>query len=422
MTKLRFTLAVAIVAALLVPVGSADGQEGSGYETRSRMGSIRFPVEVRAIPGGDDGGRLEVTYSVTHEALVFLREGGGFEAAYELTIILLDGDRQIAGDSWRREVRVGTYEETSSRKVAIKETLVLDAPPGRFVIRIMLESTNTRAFGLYEDVIEIAALSPGSLTVGTVVFERRSAASGSDSVGYEPNPERVFGEDFPHARARFPVYGSPGTEYVIEHSVLWQTGDREKSSRDTVVQTELSTEHTFDFGVLDLEVGYYLYEVRLRPLGDGDGSSGKARFSVITSPKSWGDDFEKMLAQVSIVASRDEYDVLIEAEPEDRDAAWEEFWRGRDPSPGTPENEFRDEFMRRLAYVNTHFRTIIEGWQTDMGRIYIEYGAPDDIDSQPIGKMLNAWEIWFYYEHHTKYVFVDREGFGEYKLVEASRI
>ncbi len=422
MTKTRITLAVALVAALLFPVGSAEGQQGGGYETRQRTGGIRFPVEVRAIPGGEEGGRIEVTYSVTYEDLVFLREGSGFVAAFELTVILYDGGRQIAGDSWRREVEVETYEETSSRKVATEETLVLEAPPGRFVLRVRLESTNTRAFGLYEDVVEVPALSAGSLTVGTVVFDRGRAVSEGDSVGYVSNPERVFGEDFPHARARFPVYGSPGTEYVIEHTVLWQTGDREKSSRDTVVQKDLSTEHTFEFNVLDLEVGYYMYQVRLRPLGDGDDASGKARFSVITSPRSWGENFEKMLAQVSIVASRDEYDVLLDAEPEGREAAWEEFWLGRDPSPGTSENEFRDEFMRRLAYVNTHFRTIIEGWQTDMGRIYIEYGSPDDVDSQPIGKMLNAWEIWFYYEHHTKYVFVDREGFGEYKLVEATRI
>lgn len=422
MTSMRLTLVLALVAVLLLPVGSADGQQGGGYDTRQRTGGIRFPVEVRAIPGGEEGGMLEVTYSVTHESLVFIREGGGFVAAFELTIILFDGNRQVAGDSWRREVEVETYEETDSRKVAIKETLVLDAPPGRYTLRVRLESTNTKAFGLYEDVVEVRALSAGSLTVGTVVFDRAHAESRIDSIGYVSNPERMFGEDFPHARAKFPVYGAPGTEYSLEHSVLWQTGDRERSRRDTVVQTDLSTEHTFEFNVLDLEVGYYVYEVRLRPLGDGDDSSGRARFSVITSPRSWGENFEKMLAQVSIVASRDEYDVLLDAAPEDRDAAWEEFWLGRDPSPGTSANEFRDEFMRRLAYVNTHFRTIIEGWQTDMGRIYIEYGQPDDVDSQPIGKMLNAWEIWFYYDHHTKYVFVDREGFGEYKLVEATRI
>ena len=42
--------------------------------------------------------------------------------------------------------------------------------------------------------------------------------------------------------------------------------------------------------------------------------------------------------------------------------------------------------------------------------------------AKPIGQMLNAWEIWYYYSDHTKYVFVDREGFGEFVLHEVSRI
>jgi len=57
-----------------------------------------------------------------------------------------------------------------------------------------------------------------------------------------------------------------------------------------------------------------------------------------------------------------------------------------------------------------------------MGRVYIQYGEPDDVDSQPVGRMLNAWETWYYYSEHTKFIFVDREGFGEYTLVEKSRI
>ena len=75
------------------------------------------------------------------------------------------------------------------------------------------------------------------------------------------------------------------------------------------------------------------------------------------------------------------------------------------------------------GYILHAFETCtIEGWRTDMGRIYIQYGEPDDIESQPVGRMLNAWETWYYYNHHTKFIFVDREGFGEFVLVEASRI
>jgi GWxTD domain-containing protein len=129
-----------------------------------------------------------------------------------------------------------------------------------------------------------------------------------------------------------------------------------------------------------------------------------------------------MIAQISYVASRDEVERLLDTAPEERDEAWQAFWDSRDPDPSTTENEFRTEFLRRLGYVNTRFRSVVEGWQTDMGRIYIQYGEPDDVDSQPIGRMLHAWETWYYYSEHQKFVFVDRDGFGEFRLIESSRI
>ena len=129
-----------------------------------------------------------------------------------------------------------------------------------------------------------------------------------------------------------------------------------------------------------------------------------------------------MIAQISYVATRTDIDRLLDAPPELRDEAWEAFWARNDPDPGTEHNEFRDEFLRRLGEANTRFKSVVEGWQTDMGRVYIQYGEPDDIDSQPMGRMLNSWETWFYYGEHTKFIFVDRDGFGEYTLVETSRI
>ena len=50
-----------------------------------------------------------------------------------------------------------------------------------------------------------------------------------------------------------------------------------------------------------------------------------------------------------------------------------------------PENEFREEHYRRIAYANEHFAAGKPGWKTDRGHIYIAYGKPDSIDSHPSG-------------------------------------
>jgi GWxTD domain-containing protein len=70
---------------------------------------------------------------------------------------------------------------------------------------------------------------------------------------------------------------------------------------------------------------------------------------------------------------------------EERDAFIEQFWLRRNPNPDSPDNEFREEHYRRIAYANEHFAAGKPGWKTDRGHIYIAFGKPDSIDSHPSG-------------------------------------
>jgi GWxTD domain-containing protein len=67
-----------------------------------------------------------------------------------------------------------------------------------------------------------------------------------------------------------------------------------------------------------------------------------------------------------------------------------QFWMRRDPTPGTPENEVKEEHYRRIAYSNERYGTIdLPGWKTDRGRLYITWGPPDEIESHPSGGAYN---------------------------------
>jgi GWxTD domain-containing protein len=70
---------------------------------------------------------------------------------------------------------------------------------------------------------------------------------------------------------------------------------------------------------------------------------------------------------------------------EERDAFIEQFWLRRNPNPDSPDNEYREEHYRRIAYANEHFAAGKPGWKTDRGHIYIAFGKPDSTDSHPSG-------------------------------------
>lgn len=108
----------------------------------------------------------------------------------------------------------------------------------------------------------------------------------------------------------------------------------------------------------------------------------------------------------------------------------ERFWRVRDPNPQTPENEFKIEYYRRIAFANKFLKSSsIPGWRTDRGRIYILLGPPNEIrqDFRPSGSFLTAsnavTEIWSYMglpgkklPYSLEIAFVDKFGTGDYVL------
>src|SRR5438445_1837406 len=53
------------------------------------------------------------------------------------------------------------------------------------------------------------------------------------------------------------------------------------------------------------------------------------------------------------------------------------FWARRDPTPGTPDNEFREDFQRRVAYADQNFTVgKVRGALSDRGKALAVFGPP----------------------------------------------
>lgn len=103
----------------------------------------------------------------------------------------------------------------------------------------------------------------------------------------------------------------------------------------------------------------------------------------------------------------------------------EAFWARRDPTPGTPENEYQIEHYRRLHYANKFFGAGRPGYKTDRGQIYIILGPPDEVDSAPMGRNMHQYptEVWLYrapphpsLPQNLEIAFVDTRSIGEYEI------
>ena len=110
--------------------------------------------------------------------------------------------------------------------------------------------------------------------------------------------------------------------------------------------------------------------------------------------------YRKWLEQdVVYIITPKERDVFLQLDSDrDRDIFTTAFWKQRDPTPGTPKNEFKDEHYRRIAYANQWYGrdTPTPGWRTDMGRIYIILGEPKSVEKFENLFDVFPTQIWFY--------------------------
>ncbi len=119
---------------------------------------------------------------------------------------------------------------------------------------------------------------------------------------------------------------------------------------------------------------------------------------------------------------------------EEREQFVEQFWLRRDPTPDSEENEYKEEHYRRIAYANEHYASGIPGWRTDRGRIYIQFGPPDEIEShssggsyeRPMSEGGGETETYPFEQWRYRYIdgigqeirieFVDKTMSGEYRM------
>jgi GWxTD domain-containing protein len=129
--------------------------------------------------------------------------------------------------------------------------------------------------------------------------------------------------------------------------------------------------------------------------------------------------------EVVWIISKTERDVFLDLKSDvERDRFMQSFWEARDPTPGTPQNEYKDEHYKRIEYANAKFEEGTgPGWKTDRGRIYIQLGPPGQILDWLNDYQLYPVVMWFYsgrtrpgLPNSFYLLFWQREGIGGFKL------
>jgi len=373
---------------------------------------------------GNGQTRLEVRFGLVNDVLQFTLKDDNYHASYEGTLGISDANENlVASRIWKNNLYTHSFAETNDRLHLNEERHRFFLSPGDYEIKLEVVDLVTRRRLRREYPLVVKPFPSDSLQLSSLVVGRmNSSADRHDSLEY--NFVSLLTDEVANQGVYYEVYGvKPSDTLDIEYRLQdWK--DRVLEEWSATVPVTDTTVRRFD--KLDGKLKYQgpqSLTISITAHGEQARATTNFRFQTIKLPAgvevATVDNRELSYRPLHYIARRDEFNRMAESKPTLRDSLIEEFWRERDPTPGTVANELRDEFYRRVLFADTRFSVHgldKAGWETDRGRIYIIHGPPEEVHHQLQENGKAPYEIWFYPKQDRYFFFQDKNGSGDFQL------
>lgn len=431
---------------------------------------LQMDVDHASFAYDEDHSLLEVYMAFGVASLSFEREDEHFAARLPLELaVVRDTDTTLAGTPqdpvWQDSVSL-SFSLSDTADVTPEQFFLyqLRAPvrPGEYELRVVVPEDDARARQSLElrrqvrvpDYTQSDLVGLSDITLATSI-ERggdRDDRFYKNGLIIRPNANQVFGRGLSHLFYYVEAYhadeiATAGDRYTLFTYVagvnrsqplpdLQRREQREARSPDVLVGS---------FNVEELPTGPYFLHVALLNEDNEAVVEQSRKFFVynpgvernerVASPLSFEsspfagmpeEEVDEALAHIEVIATDAELQRIDNlGELDEKRRFLMSFWQKRDPEPSTPVNEYRDAFYRRVQYANDRYTNAYDdGWETDRGRVYIEYGTPGQVEPRLYERDMLPHEIWEYNnipgEGQAIFVFADQEGFGDFRLLHSS--
>lgn len=434
--KLYTAVSVCLLAALaFVAVGDAMAEDFPMRSDVDGRGDLYLEIDQAQFQSADfSTNRLEIYYKIYNDGFAFKDSAGVWSATYDLMITLYDNDGvQVSRFEKQGALKAASERQTLSRSDFLTSMTAFDSlPDGKYRVNVYLTDAAGSGTATLEYETKIRQLRQSVPTLSDILFAFSAGSQGNDPHLFDrgnllvvPSVSRSYGSV---TNDRLLVYmelyrGDSDEDKVVIETKIRNDGNK-MMYRDTLTATlkEPITRQLREFSLADYPPGKYDIEIRLRGRRFKELEKQVGGFHILWDQAALiQHDFETAIGQLDYISKPGELDSLKAAQtPESRRRAFEQYWKDKDPTPGTEENEVKHEFYRRVNYANFHFSVMRRpGWKTDRGRIYIQNGAPDQIDDVPMSPSDPPYQRWHYYQdgRYRRFTFVDENYDGEYRLI-----
>lgn len=369
--------------------------------------------------------RLDLYVKITNDELQFVKsEDEKFRAEYEVSAMVYDETGGIVDDRiWKEEVIANNIEESSSIHMFGVSKASFSLPPNEYQVSVGLQDLETLRTGHQKVSILLRDFSKEELSVSDILYLDYVSVGKDGTLNIRP---KVSGEKRAKSKlyAYFEIYSVPESDSANVAFEVFSPKERPVQKGEYWIKSHgLITQDVIEIDGDALPHGQYKMKIRIEYNGESVSIERPFKWYWEGLPVAFS-DIKAAIEVLKYIASKDEMKQLERAKKEEQHTAFLKFWEVHDPTPGTSSNELKEEYYRRIVFANENFSGFTEGWKTDMGMVYVKLGPPDSIERNPYsqtfaylpGRTVKALEIWIYYRYNRQLIFLDENGFGDFRL------
>ena len=364
----------------------------------------------------EDSLNFYVHFSIPLNNFVFKKQIDHFSSEIIFTLVLSDAENktQIHRESWREKISEPYYENTRDPDNYLKTEKNIALLPGTYKLFLNVQDEDSRKNWKITKKIKLERvnyISPSLLFVkedGGKMNQINFLIQKQDTIWLRtqvnfPQNDSLDGSVIEEIT---PVEGNKNIEYfVIHNETIIDSGE--------VIITNAGIQNIYYLPIPITQHKSGIYKIELRYLEETQTTSFHYGFKT---KNYWTDEIDEVIGVMRYVLPYSEYKQLKGKDDSEKWEAINTYWKEKDPTPETTENELLSELNDRVKFSNKNFSILMHGWRSDRGRIYIIYGEPQvDESSQDIrGYNYQKWV----YANGKEFLFIDRTMSGDYTLYQ----
>ncbi|MBV6479419.1 MAG: hypothetical protein HGGPFJEG_02192 [Ignavibacteria bacterium] len=422
----------------------------------SAQENIYFNFDYSIFKSDETNSVLEVYYSVNQKSLTYVKSGDNYEGFAKIHILLTNRtDNSIVIEKSFKSssiVKDTSGNELSQNIIGQINFLIGD---GYYKLKLTgSDFNNDKRLDVFEEDLSILNAAVTSVRMSSIELSTDIKKSANEkSIFYKntldviPNPSNLFGMNLKELYYYFEIYGLNENNVSDEITIKYSVEDlNNKNILSFDKKIKRNSDSRVEYGKINidsLQRGSYYFRIKILDPSKNLSLSGEKKFFVfnisnqVTSNSQQDDyliseypakdekDLDKEFAVAAYLMTEKEIDRYEDMKNLDLKRKFMyDFWKSRDSNPGTPQNEFKIGYLKRVNEANNNFKEAYkEGWKTDRGRVYLVYGKPDDIERFPFETTKKSYEIWKYdsVEGGGECVFIEKQSTtGVYWLVHST--